>query len=125
MVFDSGKQKGETMMGTSPEQAAQALSAAGADVIGANCGQGIAGFKHICKRLRAATDRPVWIKPNAGLPRWVNGRAQYSITPQEFAAVIPDLIALGANFIGGCCGTTPDFIRAARDVMAERLKAKG
>ena len=112
MVFDSGKDRDRTMMGLTPEQAAQDLAAAGADVIGANCGQGITGFPALCRRLRAATDRPIWLKPNAGLPEMVNGRARYRATPEEFAEVAQQLISLGASFIGGCCGTRPDFIRA-------------
>jgi len=112
MVFDSGKDKDRTMMGSTPEQVAAALSAAGADVIGANCGQGIAGFIPICRRLRAATDLPIWLKANAGLPTLVNGRATYNATPEEFAGHAAGLIKLGANFVGGCCGTRPDFIRA-------------
>lgn len=112
MVFDSGKNLDRTMMGSTPEQAAQALNAAGADVIGANCGQGIAGFLPICQRLRAATERPVWIKPNAGLPQLVEGRAVYAGTPEDFANQVPALIEAGANFIGGCCGTSPGFISA-------------
>jgi len=118
MVFDSGKDKDRTMMGTTPEQAAAALTAAGADVVGANCGQGIAGFTGICRRLRAATDRPIWLKPNAGLPQIVNGRAQYATTPEEFARHVPELIEAGASFIGGCCGTRPDFIKA----ICQRIK---
>ena len=98
------------MMGTTPEQAAEALTRAGADVVGANCGQGIAGFVHICKRLRAATDRPIWIKPNAGLPVMAEGRAHYSSTPAEFVSYLPALLQAGAQFIGGCCGTTPAFV---------------
>jgi len=112
MVFDSGKDMDRTMMGATPEQAAKALTAAGADVIGANCGQGIAGFFPICRRLRAATDRPIWLKANAGLPTLVDGRATYSARPEEFADFAVELIKLGANFVGGCCGTRPDFIRA-------------
>jgi 5-methyltetrahydrofolate--homocysteine methyltransferase len=112
MVFDSGRDKDRTMMGTTPEQAAGALAEAGADVIGANCGQGVAGFVHICRRLRAATERPIWIKANAGLPHVVDGQAVYSTTANEFAAHVPALIATGASFIGGCCGTSPEFIRA-------------
>jgi 5-methyltetrahydrofolate--homocysteine methyltransferase len=112
MVFDSGKDKDRTMMGATPEQTAAALTAAGADVIGANCGQGIAGFIPIGRRLRAATDRPIWLKANAGLPTLVDGRATYSATPEEFAGYAAELIKLGANFVGGCCGTRPDFIRA-------------
>jgi 5-methyltetrahydrofolate--homocysteine methyltransferase len=112
MVFDSGKDKDRTMMGTTAERAAEALTAAGADVIGANCGQGIGGFAAICRRLRAATDRPIWLKPNAGLPRIVDGRTKYTTTPEEFAWHVPELVEAGASFIGGCCGTNPDFIRA-------------
>src|SRR5579859_186279 len=85
MVYDSGKNKDRTMMGDTPEQAAQELTKAGADVVGANCGQGIAGFVSICQRLRAATDRPIWIKANAGLPRIADGVAHYDITPEAFA----------------------------------------
>ncbi len=117
MVFDSGKEKDRTMMGVTPEQAARGLTEAGADVIGANCGQGIVGFIAICQRLRAATDRPIWMKPNAGLPIMVAGRPRYTTTPTEFSGYLPALIEAGANFIGGCCGTRPDFIAAARKVL--------
>jgi len=120
MVFDSGKDRDRTMMGQTPEQVAAALSAAGADVIGANCGQGIAGFVPICRRLRAATDRPLWLKPNAGLPQLVDGRATYTTTPEEFAAHVPALVSAGANFIGGCCGTGPAFIAAIAHSLRER-----
>jgi 5-methyltetrahydrofolate--homocysteine methyltransferase len=118
MVFDSGKDKDRTMMGTTPEQAAAALAEAGADVIGANCGQGIAGFVKICSRLKAASKGlPVWIKANAGLPQQSNGKAVYTTTPADFAGFVPDLIKAGADFIGGCCGTSPDFIRAMRQTL--------
>ncbi|HVM48789.1 MAG TPA: homocysteine S-methyltransferase family protein [Candidatus Acidoferrum sp.] len=117
MVFDSGKDKDRTMMGTRPEEAAAGLAEAGADVIGANCGQGIAGFVGICRRLRAATDRPVWIKANAGLPQMVDGRPTYTTTPEEFASFAPALVEAGASFIGGCCGTRPEFIAAISRVL--------
>ena len=112
MVFDSGRNKDRTMMGATPEQVAAELTTAGADVIGANCGQGIEGYVAICRRLQAATGRPLWIKANAGLPELAEGRPQYRTTPSEFAAHVPALVEAGADFIGGCCGTTPDFIRA-------------
>ncbi len=114
MSFDSGPAKDRTMMGVTPEQAAQQLAAAGADCIGANCGQGIEGYVNICRRLRAATELPIWIKPNAGLPELVNGTTVYKQTPEQFAAHVPELLAAGASFVGGCCGTTPDFIKAIR-----------
>lgn len=112
MVFDAGKNKDRTMMGATPEQVAKTLTEAGADVIGANCGQGIAGFVPICRRLRAATPLPLWLKPNAGLPQLIDGRAAYTTTPEEFAVHVPELITLGAGFIGGCCGSSPAFIQA-------------
>lgn len=112
MVFDSGQDKDRTMMGTTPEQAAAGLIAAGADVIGANCGQGIAGFVKICERFKAAAGAyPVWIKANAGLPELRDGKAVYATTAEQFANYIPALVKAGANFIGGCCGTSPEFIR--------------
>jgi len=115
MVFDSGKDKDRTMMGATPEQAAACLVEAGADVVGSNCGQGIAGFVKICARLKAAAaGRPIWIKANAGLPQMKDGKASYNTTPQQFADYAPALLEAGAGFIGGCCGTAPDFIRALR-----------
>jgi methionine synthase I (cobalamin-dependent) len=117
MCFDSGADLDRTMMGTGPEQAAEELTAAGADVIGANCGQGIAGYVEICRRLRGATDRPIWIKANAGIPEMIDDEPVYTTTPDEFASHGPALVEAGASFAGGCCGTGPDFIRA----LAERL----
>ncbi len=118
MVFDCGKNKDRTMTGATPERAAAELAAAGADVIGANCGVGIAAYVPVCERLRAATDRPIWIKANAGLPDVVEGRVSYRTTPEDFAGYLPALVRAGANFLGGCCGTSPDFIRAAACVLA-------
>lgn len=117
MVFDSGRAKDRTMMGTTPEQAAKDLDEAGADVIGANCGQGIEGYVPICERLRAATQRPIWIKANAGLPEVVEGRAIYRTTPEEFAKCAVALKTAGASLIGGCCGASPAFIEALAKVL--------
>jgi len=117
MTFDSGKDHDRTLMGTTPEQAAAVLAEAGADCLGSNCGQGIEGFVKIARRLRAASDRPIWIKANAGLPQMVDGRAVYAQTPEKFAALVPALVEAGASFVGGCCGTTPEFVRAVRRVL--------
>jgi 5-methyltetrahydrofolate--homocysteine methyltransferase len=111
MTFDSGRESDRTMMGTTPEEAATELSAAGADAIGANCGQGVEAYIGVCKRLCAATHLPVWIKPNAGLPEILDGRVRYRATPQSFARHAQALVEAGASFVGGCCGTTSDFIR--------------
>ncbi|MFB3779216.1 MAG: homocysteine S-methyltransferase family protein [Bryobacteraceae bacterium] len=119
MVYDSGRNRDRTMMGVTPEQAAAGLTEAGADVIGANCGQGIPGYVSICRRLRAVTSLPLWMKPNAGLPELVDGRTVYRISPEEFASYVPALVEAGAMFVGGCCGTTPEFIRA----VASKIRA--
>jgi len=118
MVFDSGEHLDRTMMGIAPEQAAEGLAAAGADIIGANCGKGIEHFLETCRRLRASTERPIWIKANAGLPEIVAGQTVYRTTPKEFAARVPPLVQAGASFVGGCCGTSPEFIRETAAVLA-------
>lgn len=112
MVFDSGKDRDRTMMGSTPEQVAEALAEAGADVIGANCGLGMDGYIPVAKRLRAATALPIWIKPNAGLPELVDGHIVYRTTPAEFAHQAQALREAGVAFVGGCCGTSPEFVRA-------------
>ena len=116
-VFDTGRARDRTMMGVTPEQAARAMEQEGAAAVGANCGRGIEDFLGICRRLRAACGLPVWIKPNAGLPHLAGGEAVYSTTPEQFASSIPALADAGAGFIGGCCGTSPAFIRAAAAVL--------
>jgi 5-methyltetrahydrofolate--homocysteine methyltransferase len=112
MVFDSGPARDRTMMGITPEQAAAAMSEAGADAVGANCGNGIDGFIPVCRRLRAATNLPLWLKPNAGLPEIVDGRPVYRTAPEYFATRALELVNAGATFVGGCCGTNPAFICA-------------
>jgi 5-methyltetrahydrofolate--homocysteine methyltransferase len=112
MVFDSGRDKDRTMMGSTPELVAEELAAAGADVIGANCGLGMEGYIPIARRLRAATHLPIWIKPNAGLPEMVEGKVTYRTTPEEFARQATALRDAGVAFVGGCCGTSPEFVHA-------------
>ena len=114
MVFDSGKQKDRTMTGVTPERAAEALTGWGADVVGANCGIGIEGYIPIAERLSAATSKPIWIKANAGIPELANGEVRYTMTADVFASHLEALVAAGASFVGGCCGTSPEFISALK-----------
>lgn len=120
MVFDSGPARDRTMMGTTPEHAAKVLADAGADAIGANCGNGIAHFVPICQRLRATVDLPLWVKPNAGLPVFREGRIEYGISAHDFAESAISLLDAGASFVGGCCGTDPTFIRAVAAAQTAR-----
>lgn len=117
MVYDSGENKDRTMMGDSPEQVLEELMSIGIDGIGANCGQGIEAFLPICSRLRQATDLPIWMKPNAGLPEIVDDKTVFRTTAREFVQYIPELIQAGAGFIGGCCGTDQGFVKAIRETI--------
>jgi 5-methyltetrahydrofolate--homocysteine methyltransferase len=121
MVFDSGKQRDRTMMGVDPKQASEELTRFGADVVGANCGTGVEEFVAICSSMAAATHLPIWIKANAGLPRFDQGDVVYPSDPQRFADNLPALLEAGASFVGGCCGTKPDYIAALREKL-DRLR---
>lgn len=104
-----------TMMGVSPTQFAEASQGWGVDVIGTNCGNGIERMIDIVRELRtAAPDVPILVHANAGLPRNVGGVDVFPETPEEMAGQVPTLVSAGANIIGGCCGTTPEHIRAIR-----------
>jgi methionine synthase I (cobalamin-dependent) len=119
MTFGAGKAGDRTIMGSTPEQVAGALLAAGADLIGSNCGQGAAAMSGVVARLHAAGGRPVWAKPNAGLPSMTDGVAVYSQTPEDFVEEACGLLRAGAGFLGGCCGTSPEFVR----LLAVRVAA--
>jgi 5-methyltetrahydrofolate--homocysteine methyltransferase len=112
MTYDSGKDRTSTMMGVTPEQAADALSKAGADIVGCNCGIGIENYIRVAAKLRAVTNIPIWVKANAGMPEVVDGKVTYRMTPPDFALKAKELVKAGANIVGGCCGTSPEFIRA-------------
>jgi len=112
MTLDSGKGKDRTMMGNTAGEVAEKFTAAGVDVVGSNCGQGIEGFINICQQMRQATALPLWMKANAGLPEIVDGQTVFTTSPEDFVKYVPDLLNAGANFIGGCCGTNPTFIKA-------------
>ena len=123
MVFDSGADRCFTSMGDSVATAAAALADAGADVVGMNCGVGIAEVVVPVTRLRESTGLPLWVKPNAGLPELVDGAVVYKETPKEFATHASELLGIGIDYIGGCCGSTPDHIRALVEAVREHSQA--
>jgi 5-methyltetrahydrofolate--homocysteine methyltransferase len=107
-----------TMMGASPKAAAAAAADAGADIVGANCGQGMAQMADIVREMRAATPgKPILVQANAGMPRNVGGVDVFPETPEMTAGHVQAVLAAGANIIGGCCGTTPAHIAAIRRVL--------
>jgi 5-methyltetrahydrofolate--homocysteine methyltransferase len=112
-TFESGARGFRTMMGVDPARAAEEAVAAGADVVGANCGNGIANMIEIARAMRAAVpSTPILIQSNAGAPVLEGGKTLFKETPDDMAARVAELVAAGANIIGGCCGTTPDHIAA-------------
>ena len=114
MTFASGPEGTNTMMGDSPADLAAAAEDAGGDAVGANCGAGPDNYIKVAAALRRATALPIWIKANAGLPQVVDGRTTFPMSPEQYAAFVPALAEAGASFIGGCCGTTPEHLRALR-----------
>ncbi|MDD5706642.1 MAG: homocysteine S-methyltransferase family protein [Kiritimatiellae bacterium] len=107
-----------TMMGLSPTEAAKAAIAAGAHVVGANCGNGMERMIEIVREIRAAApSTPILVHANAGLPHNVNGTDVFPDTPADMAKLVPALVAAGANIVGGCCGTTPAHIAAIRQAV--------
>lgn len=106
----------KTMMGVSPEAAAEFIEEKGAHIIALNCGTGMdmAGATMVTGLYKETSDLPVMIQPNAGLPVLENMKAVYKQPPEETAAKVPDALAAGANIIGSCCGSTPDHTRAIR-----------
>jgi 5-methyltetrahydrofolate--homocysteine methyltransferase len=108
----------KTMMGVSPEDATRAAIEAGAQIIGANCGNGFERMVEIVRIIRSVDPNiPVLVHANAGLPKNVDGVDQFPETPEMMASLVPAIVKAGANIIGGCCGTTPAHIKAIRTAV--------
>jgi 5-methyltetrahydrofolate--homocysteine methyltransferase len=112
-----------TMMGVSPESAAEHMADWGVDILGLNCGTGVdmARAADVVRRYRSVSGLPVMAQPNAGQPVLENMQVVYKETPEQMAAGMPALLAAGARIVGGCCGSTPAHLR----LMRERLDAAG
>ena len=110
MTFEA---TGRSFLGVTVSSMALTLTGLGADALGFNCSLGPKELMPLVRELREWTDLPIILKPNAGLPDPASG--EYGITPAEFAAAMEEAPSLGVSMIGGCCGTTPDFIRALRE----------
>ena len=108
-----------TMMGVAPAEAAARARAAGAALVGANCGTNlnVGDFAALAGELAAASGLPVMIQPNAGQPRLEDGRAVYDMSSGEFAHGMEEVLRAGARIVGGCCGTGPEHIRALRALV--------
>ena len=109
-----------TMMGVSPSEMAVAMLEAGADIIGTNCGNGIERMIDIVRELKkTAPEIPIFVHANAGVPVNVDGVDTFPETPEDMKSRVHALVNAGANIIGGCCGTTPEHIRAMKDALLQ------
>ena len=118
MTFDKGPRGLFTMMGVTPAQAATQLREAGADVVGANCSNGIEVMIEIARELRGTTNGPILVHSNAGIPAIKKeGQIVYPDTPEFMAERFKTLVDEGINVVGGCCGTTPAHIKAFSDAV--------
>ncbi|GAB1454274.1 hypothetical protein MASR2M47_43300 [Draconibacterium sp.] len=107
-----------SMMGVSPTEMVNTLLDAGVDLIGANCGNGIAVMIGIVEEIRKANKEiPILVHANAGMPIYKDGETVFPESPDEMAMLVPKIIAAGANIIGGCCGTTPGHISMVREMV--------
>jgi len=118
MTFDATPRCFYTIIGNTVEKAAHALEEAGADVIGSNCGNGIENMIKIAREFREHTALPLIIQSNAGLPVLEQGVLFYPETPEFMAEKSRELIDAGVSIIGGCCGTTPEHIRALGNLIS-------
>ncbi|PKL19316.1 MAG: 5-methyltetrahydrofolate--homocysteine methyltransferase [Spirochaetae bacterium HGW-Spirochaetae-5] len=119
MVSMTYEKDGRTLNGTDPVSALITLQSLGADAVGCNCSTGPADMMKVISTMREFARVPLLAKPNAGVPRLINGVTSFDMGPEEFASYVEAFIAAGANLLGGCCGTTPEHIGAAA------VKARG
>ena len=121
MAFATEEKGGRTMMGNSAEQCAGDLTDAGADAVGANCGDlDPSQMAVVVSLLKSATSLPVLAQPNAGKPKLVGDQTVFEMAPAAFSAGIAECLRAGARLVGGCCGTTPAHIRAVAEILKKK-----
>jgi 5-methyltetrahydrofolate--homocysteine methyltransferase len=118
MAFMTEQKGGRTMMGNSAEQCARSLTDAGADVVGANCGDlDPAQMAVVVSILKSATKLPILAQPNGGRPKLIGDKTIFEMAPAQFAEGVAECLRAGARLVGGCCGTTPEHIRAVAGML--------
>ena len=117
MTFDLTPKGFFTVMGTSIQEAARGLEQAGADIIGSNCGNGIENMVRVAKEFKECSKLPIIIQSNAGIPKMLGDQPTWPETPEFMAEKAKELVSSGVSIIGGCCGTTPEHVRALRKMV--------
>lgn len=121
--FEELHDRDRTMWGESPAEVARTLLAAGADIVGMNCGRGPDRAIVIIREMRAVTDAPLIAYPNAGLPVTTGDSVTYELGPEAMAGEYPALLDAGCNVVGACCGSNPEHIRRIAEVVRRRHPA--
>lgn len=119
-VSNAYGEDGKLMTGASPEAMVALLEGMGADAIGMNCSLGPKALASVAMRYLEYSSLPVILKPNAGLPRVEGGRTVYDVSPKEFAAELASLVESGVRIVGGCCGSTPEYIKNTADAVKNK-----
>jgi 5-methyltetrahydrofolate--homocysteine methyltransferase len=118
IAFATEQNGGRTIMGDTAEQCAKSLTDAGADIVGANCGDlGPSQMATVVSLLSSATSLRILAQPNAGRPKLIEDKTVFEMAPQPFAEGIAECLRAGARVVGGCCGTTPEHIRAVAEML--------
>ena len=118
LVSNAYGEDGKLMTGATPATMVAMLEGMGADAIGANCSLGPDQLRSVINELLSCASVPVILKPNAGLPNVVDGKTVYDVDAKSFAESVTDLVKAGVRIVGGCCGTTPDYIRTLTEKTA-------
>ena len=121
MTFDG---TGRTLTGSTPEIVANTLEGLGVDALGVNCSLGPKELMPVVERLLAATDKPIMVQPNRGLPVLEGGKTVYKLGVDEFEYYIEKMLEMGVSVVGGCCGTTPEFIEHISKFSGQIIKER-
>lgn len=119
-VTNAYDESGKLASGTTPEAMVAMLEGLGADAIGINCSLGPVQMLPVIEKLIENASVPIIVNPNAGMPRLQNGKTMYDFSAADFKAAFADIINRGVNILGGCCGTTPEYIAVLRELVAGR-----
>ncbi|MBI4428577.1 MAG: homocysteine S-methyltransferase family protein [Ignavibacteriales bacterium] len=117
MTFEPTPEGPRTPFGESPSQVVQTLERMGATIVGSNCGRGFDVMRAVAKEMKSAAKVPVLVQPNAGIPTFKEKTIFYPENPEQYAEFVKDMLSLGVELIGGCCGTTAEHIAAAKKVV--------
>jgi len=121
IAFNTEANGARTIMGNSAEDCAKRLTDTGADVIGANCGDlDPAQMSVVVSLLKSATTLPILAQPNAGKPKLIDDKTIFEMAPKPFVAGMEKCLSAGARLVGGCCGTTPEHIRALANMLKQK-----